>query len=97
MLILLDEDLPSRREIRSQEQKVEGCQEEEMSAMEALMNIYTAVGGQEDVKKINEELGMLERKCTSAQSRTQEYLDKKGHKESSASFSRSSGESAEEA
>ena len=97
MLILLDEDLPSRREIRSEQQKVEDCQEEEMSAMEALMNIYTAVGGQEDVKKINEELEILERECTSAQSRTQEYLDRKAHKESSGSFGRSSGESAEEA
>ena len=59
--------------------------------------IYTAVGGQEDVKKINEELEILERECTSAQSRTQEYLDRKAHKESSGSFGRSSGESAEEA
>ena len=39
--------------------------------MEALMGMYTAVGDQESVKKINEELETLER------DRAQEYLDKR--------------------
>ena len=43
MLILLEEDLPSRREI-SQQQKVEDCQEEVMIVMEALMDKYLAEG-----------------------------------------------------
>ena len=59
MLILLDEDLPSRREIRSQQQKVEDCQEEAMSVMEALMDKYLAEGDQEGIRKINEELETL--------------------------------------
>ena len=75
MLILLDEDLPSRRKIRSQQQKVEDCQEKPMSVRETLIDMYTAVGDQESVKKINEELETLERECTSAQNRAQEYLD----------------------
>ena len=65
MLILLDEDLPSKREIRSQQQKVEDYQEEAMSVMEALMDMYTAVGDQEGVKKINQDLDILERECMS--------------------------------
>ena len=89
MLILLDEDLPSRREIRSRQQKVENCQEEAMSVMEALMVIYTAVGDQESVKKIRE-LESLESKCTSAQNRAQECLDTRAHEESIASCSWSS-------
>ena len=39
--------------------------------MEALMGMYTAVGDQESVKKIDEELETLER------DRAQEYLDKR--------------------
>ena len=54
MLILLDDDLPSRRKIRSQQQNVEDCQEEEMNVMEALMDMHIVVGDQEGVKKINE-------------------------------------------
>ena len=65
MLILLDEDLPSKREIRSQQQKVEDYQEEAMSVMEALMDMYTAAGDQEGVKKINQDLDILERECMS--------------------------------
>ena len=72
MLILLDEDLPSRNKIRSQQQKVKDCQEKAMSVMETLIDMYTAVGDQESVKKINEELETLERECTSAQNRAQE-------------------------
>ena len=64
MLILLDEDLPSKREIRSQQQKVEVYQEEAMSVIEALMDMYTAVGDQ-GVKKINQDLDILERECMS--------------------------------
>ena len=83
MLILLDEDLPSRREIRCQQQKVEDCQEEAMGVMEALIDKYLAEGDQEGVKKINEELEIIERECTSAQTRAQEYLDSRAHEESS--------------
>ena len=81
MLILLDEDLPSGREIRSQRPKVENCQEEAMGVMEALMDMYTAVEEQESVKKINEELETLENECTSAQNRAQKYLDSRVHEE----------------
>ena len=81
MLILLDEDLPSGREIRSQQPKVENCQEEAMGVMEALMDMYTAVEEQESVKKINEELETLENECTSAQNRAQKYLDSRVHEE----------------
>ena len=81
MLILLDEDLPSGREIRSQQPKVENCQEEAMDVMEALMDMYTAVEEQESVKKINEELETLENECTSAQNRAQKYLDSRVHEE----------------
>ena len=93
MLILLDEDLPSRSEIRSQQQKVEDYQEKAMSVMEIdiLIDMYTAVGDQESVKKINEELETLERECTSAQNRAQEYLDSRAHEESSGLSSCSSG------
>ena len=83
MLILLDEDLPSRREIRHQQQKVEDCQEEAMGVMKALMDKYLTEGDQEGVKKINEELEIIERECTSAQNRAQEYLDSRAHEESS--------------
>ena len=44
MLILLDEDLPSRREIRSQQQKVEDYQDKAIMVMETLIETYTAVG-----------------------------------------------------
>ena len=81
MLILLDEDLPSGREIRSQQPKVENCQEEAMGVMEALMDMYTAVEEQESVKKINEELETLENECTSAQNRAKKYLDSRVHEE----------------
>ena len=70
MLILLDEDLPSRREIRSQQQKVENCQEEAMSVMEALMDKYLEEGDQEGIRKINEELETLEKECTSVRNST---------------------------
>ena len=93
MLILLHEDLPSRREIRSQQQKVEDCEEKAMSVMETLIDMYTAIGDQESVKKINEELETLERECTSAQNRAQEYLDSRAHEESSGLSSCSSGKS----
>ena len=89
MLILLDEDLPSRREIRRQQQKVEDCQEEAMGVMEALMDKYLAQGDQEGVKKINEELEIIERECTSAQNREQEYLDSRAHEESSTASGKS--------
>ena len=97
MLTLLDEDLPSRGEIRSQQQKVKGCQEKAMSVMETLIDLYKAVGNQESVKKINEELETLERECTSAQNRAQEYLDIRAHEVSSASSSQSSGKLQKEA
>ena len=71
MLILLDKDLPSKREIRSQQQKVEDYQEEAMIVMEALMDMYTAVGDQEGVKKINQDLDILERECMSKQKKYQ--------------------------
>ena len=67
MLIFLDEDLPSRRGIRSKQQKVEDCQEKAMSVMELLMGMYTEVGDQQSVKKINEELETLEKEWTLAQ------------------------------
>ena len=51
MLMFLDEDLPSRSEIRSQQQKVEDCQEKAMSVMETLIDMYTAVGDQEEYQK----------------------------------------------
>ena len=54
-----------------------------MGVMEALMDKYLAEGDQEGVKKINEELEIIERECTSAQNRTQEYLDSRAHEESS--------------
>ena len=53
--------------------KVEDCQEKAMSVMEILIDMYTAVGDQESVKKINEELETLGRECKSAQNRAQEY------------------------
>ena len=55
--------------------------------------MYTAVGDQESVKKINEELETLERECTSAQNRAQEYLDSRAHEESSRLSRCSSGKS----
>ena len=79
MLILLNEDLQCRREIRSQQQKVEDCQEDAMSIIEALMDMYTAVGDQENIRKINEELEAQEKECTSAQITAQEYLDSRAH------------------
>ena len=85
MLIFLDEDPPSRREIRSQQQKVEDCQEEAMSVMEALMDKYQAEGDQEGIRKINEQLETLEKECTSAENRAQEYLDSRVHEESNTS------------
>ena len=93
MLILLGEDLTIRGEIRSQQLKVEDYQEKAMSAMETLIDMYTAIGGQGSAKKINEELEVLERECTTAQNRAQEYLDNRAYEESSASSSRSSGKS----
>ena len=62
---------------------MEDCQEKATSVMETLIDMYTAVGDQESVKKINEELETLERECTSAQNRAQEYLDSRAHEESS--------------
>ena len=61
MLIFLDEDLPSRRGIRSKQQKLEDCQEKAMSVMEPLIDMYTEIGDQQSDKKINEELETLER------------------------------------
>ena len=55
-----------------------------MSVIETLIDMYTAVGDQESVKKINEDLETLGRKCKSAQNRAQEYLDSRAHEESSA-------------
>ena len=40
--------------------------------METLIDMYKAVGDQESVKTINEELETLERECTSAKNRAQE-------------------------
>ena len=93
MLILLDEDLPSRREIRSQQQKVKDCQEKAVNVIKTLIDMYTAVGDQESVKRINGELETLERECTSAQNRAQEYLDSRAHEESSTLSNLSSGKS----
>ena len=64
-----------------------------MSVMETLIDMYTAVGDEESVKKINEELETLDRECTSAQNRAQEYLDSRAHQESSGLSSCSSGKS----
>ena len=89
MPILLDEDLPSRRAIRRQQQKVEDCQEEAMGVMEALMDKYLAEGDEKRVKKINEELEIIERECTSAQNRPQAYLDSRTHEESSTASGKS--------
>ena len=61
--------------------------------METLLDMYTAVEDQESVKKINEELETLERECTSAQNRAQEYLESRTHEESSGLSSCSSGNS----
>ena len=93
MPILLDEDLPSRSEIISQQRKVEDCQEKAMSVMERLIGMYSAVRDQESVKKINEKLETLEKDCTSAQNRAQEYLDSRAHEESSGLSNCSSGRS----
>ena len=84
MLILFYEDLPSKREIRSQQQKVEDCQEEALNVMEELIDKCLTLGDQESVTKITEELEILERECTSAQNQAQEYLDSRAHEESSA-------------
>ena len=61
--------------------------------METLIDMYTAVEDQESVKKINEELETLERECTSAQNRAEEYLDSRTHEESGGLSSSSSGNS----
>ena len=60
-----------------------------MGVMEALMDKYLAQGDQEGVKKINEELEIIERECTSAQNREQEYLDSRAHEESSTASGKS--------
>ena len=61
--------------------------------IEALMEMYTAVGDRESVKRNNEELETLERECASAQNRVEEYLDSRAHEESSTSGSWLSGKS----
>ena len=63
-------------------------QVEAMSVMEALMDKYLAEGDQEGIRKINEELEILE-ECTSAQNTAQEYLDSRAHEESSTSSEKS--------
>ena len=55
------------------------------------MEMYTAVGDRESVKRNNEELETLERECASAQNRVEEYLDSRAHEESSTSGSWLSG------
>ena len=55
-----------------------------MSVIETLIDMYKAVGDQESVKKINEDLETLERECKSAQNRAQEYQYHRAHEVSSA-------------
>ena len=52
------------------------------------MDKYLAEGDQEGIRKINEELEILE-ECTSAQNTAQEYLDSRAHEESSTSSEKS--------
>ena len=51
MLILFDEDLPSRGEVRSQQPIVKDCHKEAISAMEPLTAMFTAAGDQDQVSK----------------------------------------------
>ena len=60
-----------------------------MIVMEALIDKYLAEGDQEGIRKINEELETLEKECTSAQNRAQEYLDSRTYGESSTSSEKS--------
>ena len=87
------EELKRQKARKKSTTEMEDCQEEAVSVMEALMDMYTAVGDQEIVKKINEELETLKSECTSKQSRAQECLDSRAHEESSASSRRSYGKS----
>ena len=96
MLVFFDKDLPSRREKRSRQQKVEDCQEKALSIMEALMDMYTAVGDQESVKKNQRRIANTGEGVyiSSKQSaRISGQQNSRAHGESRALSSRSSGKS----
>ena len=83
MLVLLHEDFPSRRWIRSQQHICGGLPRQRNECRGSTDDIYATVGDQECFKKINEDVEILERKYTSAQYKEQEHLESRAHEESS--------------
>ena len=86
MLQLLDEDLPSRRDVRKHQAKLEQYHESVMVLMDKMLDICQEKKDVATFRKLNDEMDKLVDDFSDVQNRAQEYLDlRKGDASSSIS------------
>jgi len=75
LLQLLEEDLPSRSQVREAREKLTKQLDRVMEDLEALSTTYEKRQDTVNVSKLSQEIERIEEEFTDAQNRTQEYLD----------------------
>ena len=76
LLQLLEEDLPSRTQVRAAREKLNTESERVMEDLSSLADIYSAKRDSVNVmEKLSQEMEKIEEEFAAAQNRTQEYLD----------------------
>ena len=85
MLQLLDEDLPSRREVRRYQAELDKYHEDVMVLMNNMLDICQESKHVVNFRKYNDEMDKLMDDFSDIQNRAQEYLD--GRKDEEASVS----------
>lgn len=75
LLQLLEEDLPSRTQIREAREKLDKQLDKVMGDLEALSTAYEKRQDTANVRKLSQEVERIAEEFTDTQNRTQEYLD----------------------
>ena len=75
MIKLLDEDMPSRRQVQSYQAALEDYQQELMDILEKMLDKCEEDNNAEQFKKLNDEVDKLVEEYGEVQQRAQEYLD----------------------
>ena len=79
LLQLLEEDLPSRSQVREAREKLEKQLDKVMEDLEALSTMYEERQDTININKLSQEIERIEEEFTDAQNRTQEYLDSRNY------------------
>ena len=90
LLYIMEEDLPSRREVRKALEKMISAQEIALAVMSNLSDEYATKGDSDLIQKVCAEMETLDEECTRARYQAEEYLDARRNDASSVSSKASS-------